>query len=109
MIRVGVEIGQIRHSVEPDGCAELRLVDDEHGGVPPGRRSACPLVPKWFRVPLLPQRAKHYCLIQSLRAGRLRKALAALSSGNDSLVGSHFNLRPSSMAMLPRCIAVLSR
>ena len=52
---------------------------------------------------------KHYFFIQSLRAGRLRRALAASSPGNDSLFGSHFNLRPSSMAMLPMCIVVLSR
>ena len=50
-----------------------------------------------------------YFFIQSLRAGRLRNALAASSPGNDSLFGSHFSFRPSCMAMLPMCIAVLRK
>ena len=41
--------------------------------------------------------------------GRLRRALAASSPGNDSLFGSHFSFRPSCMAMLPMCIAVLRK
>ena len=38
-------------AVEPNGRAELRLVDDQHGGVPPGRGREGPLVPEV--VPLL--------------------------------------------------------
>ncbi len=63
----------------------------------------------WIGPPQAMPGVPVYFFIQSLRTGRLRKALAASSPGNDSLFGSHFNFRPSSMAMLPMCIAVLSR
>ena len=63
----------------------------------------------WIGPPQAMPGVPVYFFIQSSRDGRLRRALAASSPGNDSLFGSHFNLRPSSMAMLPMCIAVLSR
>ena len=39
---------------------------------------------------------------QSVRSGRERRRLAAVSSGKDSAMGSHFTRLPSSIAIAPR-------
>ena len=54
-------------AVEPDGRAELRLVDDQHGGVPPGRGGEGPLVPEVVSLLRRPSQAFAFLRLRQYR------------------------------------------